>query len=134
MSAAQAVVWVAGAVVTLASFTAVLWWLVWPRIEDKLQEVAGEVRTMQGQLTDDAPDTIGRHARMAADAAAELPALREELAALATTVGGFEAWRSETDRRLGDLYAIVVALVGPDLRRRLFEEWTTEDEERRKQR
>lgn len=134
----EAGVWAAGAVVTLSGFTGVLWWLVWPRIEDKLQEVVSEVGGVRHVLDDDAPGSIGRHARVAAGAAAELPGIRAELERLASEQRNLGEWRLDVDRRLGGVEQVMVALAGPELRRRLLEDIaydrdTNRDTERRNQ-
>lgn len=85
---------IATAVLTLAG---VLWWLVWPRVEDKLTELVRGVHAVEGALDDERPDTVGRHARTAAR---ELPAIRSELAKLHAWQDDTDDWRARVDWRL----------------------------------
>lgn len=111
-----------GAVTTaLLAIGGVLWWLIWPRIEDKLQEMVRSLSRVETKLGDD-PDTVGRYARVAAGAAAELPGIKERLDTLAAAQQAVEDWRRDVDRRLGGVEQVMVALAGPELRRRLFED------------
>lgn len=111
---------VVGAVVTLLG---ALWWLLWPRVEDKLQAVIRQTAVVAGQLDPNTEGSTARHAKDAAEWAAEVPRLRER-------VESWERWRGETDRRISGLEGVLLALVGPELRRRLFEDPTDTPEGR----
>lgn len=122
--------WLASVVTALGVLGGVLWWLVWPRIEDKLSEVVASVAGVRRELADDQPDSVGRHAREAAKAAEQLPAIREQLSELARAQLDVDRWRGDVDRRLGGVEQVMVALAGPELRRRLFEDLSSDLAER----
>lgn len=125
MNAAAALLWLAAVVAAVSTVGGAAWWLLAPRVRDLIAEVAG-VRT---ELTDDSPGSVSRHARVAASAAAELPVIREQLSALAESQADVDRWRTDVDgrlhgltARLGGVEQVMVALAGPELRRRLFED------------
>lgn len=129
MRADELILYLGGIVGSLATLAAGMWWLVWPRIEDKLQDVARELSGVNAQLTSDAPDTLSGHARTAARYAAELPELRRDLAQLGDRQAELAAaqldadrWRGETDRRLGSVEEALIALLGRELRNRVIED------------
>lgn len=125
----DAILYLGGIVGSLATLAAGMWWLVWPRIEDKLQDVARELSGVNAQLTSDHPDTVSGHAKTAARFAAELPGLRQDLAQLADRQTELAAaqrtadrWRGETDRRLGSVEEALIALLGRELRNRVLDD------------
>lgn len=91
----------AGAAVTIG---AVVWWFIWPRIEDKLQAIAKGV------------DRVEEHA---ATAASETAGAAGDLAEIKRQVQDIASWRTNFDRRLGHVEGALIALLGPELRRRL---------------
>lgn len=127
MSRTVELILVAGGITTaLLAIGGVLWWLIWPRIEDKLQELVRGVSRVETKLGDD-PDTPGRHARVAAEAAAYLPAMREQLEKLTEQAAGVDEWRGVIERRMGSVEGALLALLGPELRRRLFTDLTGQE-------
>lgn len=101
-------------------------WLVAPRframVEDVVESKVGRVETKLDDQLEDKPDTIGRHAKVAAAAAAELPEMRRQLNALTAGQASVNQWRERFDRRLLIVEEIVLALVGPELRKRMLDE------------
>lgn len=92
-----------GAVTLVTAIGGGVAWLVWPRIADKIEGIARSVRAVEQATTNDDPDTISRHAKVAARAAAEIPELRAELHELADRFRAVDEWRNEIERRVGHL-------------------------------
>lgn len=129
MTLDDTILYLGGIVGALGTLAAGMWWLVWPRIEDKLQAVARELSGVNAQLTSNDPDTVRQHAKVAARAAAELPLLRADLQALtdrqaelSVHQSAVDKWRGETDRRLGSVEEALIALLGRELRNRVIED------------
>lgn len=99
MSPVEIVVWVASVVSAIAVLAGAVWWLVWPRVEDKLEQISKQVRGVDTQLSSDDPDTISRYARVAAGAASQLPGIHERLSEVAATQVAIEEWRTSFERR-----------------------------------
>lgn len=98
-----------------------LWWLIWPRIQDKLEQVARGVRAVERQTAGDQPDTLSRHARVAARAASELGGIKDQITHMAATQVRHDEWQTATDRRLEKLEAVLLELLAADLRARVRE-------------
>lgn len=125
----------ASLVTAVGALGAAAWWLLWPRVEDKLSELAAGLGRVEGELIDDTAGTVSRNAKVAAGAAAELPAIREQLDQLASAQHDIGRWRQgvdtqlrKVDTRLGSVEGVMVALAGPELRRRLLTDSTHTDE------
>lgn len=117
--------WLAATAATVTAVTILagaVWWLVWPRLEDKIEEVAKGVRRVEQQTASDDPDTLSRHARVAARAASEIPEIREQLDRMAETQTRHDEWQTNTDRRLTKLEAVLLELLSSELRQRLRDE------------
>lgn len=109
------------------SLAAGLWGLVWPRIEDKLQELAGGMREVTTQLQADVDGTTGAHAATAARAAAQLPELRRIVEHLAGRQAELEELRlperlqlvelqtENHERRLGSVEQALITSLGSEL-------------------
>ena len=133
MTPTDALLWLSAVVVAATTIGGAAWWLIAPRVRALIAEVAG----VREELTDDTPGSVSRHARVAATAAAELPVIRDQLASLAESQADVERWRGDVDSRLHGLTSrlagveqVMVALAGPELRRRLFEDIADEGKAR----
>lgn len=120
----------AGAVLAAVSgILGALWWLVWPRVEDKLQDVARSVTThVDAQLDGDRPDSVGGHAKAAAQ---QLPELRRAVSELAENQAEQMRWRAGVDRRVGSIEQALIALLGTELRGRLADDHDRDTERER---
>lgn len=107
-----------------------LGWLVWPRIEDRFEDIARSIGRVEEQTgaanSATPPDSLAAHAKRAAQAASEIPQIREQL----RRVGGdvermaekqnqLDAWQRATDARLLKLEEALIALMAGELRDRL---------------
>jgi hypothetical protein len=93
-------------------------WLVWPRIRAAIENVARGVTRLEEKLGDK-PDTVGRYAKVAAGAASDLPQIKRDVEAIAKSQEGLTKWRERTERRLTALEGILLALMGPELHKRI---------------
>lgn len=81
-----------------------LWWLVWPRIEDKLQQVVAGVEQLQPaveQLQPDKDGSTASNAALAARALSEFGTLRIQVGEL------LEAHRADQELRLPERMQLV---------------------------
>ena len=113
---------------SMATLCGVLWWLVWPRVEEKLEHVAQQATEHTAAL---APGSdLRRNAETAAGAAEQLPALVDRLDALEKhgtqlsrqhthQLQALEIWRTATEHRLGVFEQALLALLGRELGDRL---------------
>jgi hypothetical protein len=119
------------AVVTLVSaIGAGVWWLVWPRIEEKLQAVVHGVEQLQPAVEQLQPDRAGSAAHNAATAARALGQVAELRDQVAELLAHHEATNElriperlqlvelqleNTDRRLSGVEQAVIAQLGSEL-------------------
>lgn len=119
MSDPQALLTTLGASISTAvAIGGVIKWLVWPRFRSSIEEVARGVAGVRQELDGNNPDTVARHARVAARAAAQLPELVEQIGVLSARQDAIEQGRDEDRDRLSNIEAALVALMAPELRRR----------------
>lgn len=124
MSSVTSVLELAGAlVVSLATLGGAFLWLVWPRVEEKIEEVAGGVRRVVAATSGDLPDTLHRYAHVAATRSAEIPEISERLERLVSAQLDFAGWQDRTDerithleRQLVDLLATLAELLSREVR------------------
>lgn len=112
------VLWLASVVGAVGVLGGVVWWLILPRVREWFAELVVEVAGVRHQLSDDEDGTVGRHARVAARAVTEIPAMRREIQALANRQADLDEWKRRADIRLGSVEGALLALLGPELRRR----------------
>lgn len=112
---------IATAVTSLTIVIGALVWLVWPRIEARFEQIARSINRVEQATTADDPDTLSRHARVAAGAASEIPEIREQLAGIAAKQDSLDGWQRRTDRRLDSVEETVTLILSAELRARLRE-------------
>lgn len=95
-----------------------LLWLVWPRIRGAIEDVARGQARLEEKLGDK-PDTVGRYAKVAAAASSDIPQIKNDVEAIAKSQEGLTKWRERTERRLAALEGILMALMGPELHKRI---------------
>lgn len=105
-----------------------VWWLVWPRLRSQLEEVVRSVGRVEEATAGDRPDTLSRHARVAAGAASDVRELRGDVTSLTEKLTEYEEWQSTTDRRLGKLEEAIMALLSRDLWTRIREDGPQQDQ------
>ena len=119
------------AVVSLVSAIAAgIWWLVWPRVEDKLQQVVRGVEQLQPAVEQLQPDREGSAAHNAATAAKALGQVAELRGQVAELLQHHEAEQElriperlqlvelqleNTDRRLSGVEQAMIAQLGSEL-------------------
>lgn len=81
--------------------------------------VARGVRRVEQQTASDQPDTLSRHARVAAGAAAALPQIRAQIEAMAATQVRHDEWQVNTERRIEKLEGVLLELLADELHSRL---------------
>lgn len=89
-----------------------LWWLVWPRVEEKIEEVARGVRRVEQATSGDHPDSLHRYAHVAATRSAEIPEIAQRLDKLVSAHLDFAEWQDLTDDRISRLERQLVDLLG----------------------
>lgn len=116
---------VVGAVATLGGLA---WWLVWPRIREGIANVAVAAnQPLIRELGTQGPDTLGTNVRRAAQAAEKIPQIQRDIRAIAENQSEIAEWRENTDRRLNAVEQALVALLGQDLKARLFRDDPADD-------
>lgn len=118
MSVYELLIACAAVVTALSIVGGGLIWLVWPRIKDAIENVARGVTRLEEKLGDK-PDSVGRYAKVAAAASSDIPQIKHDVEAIAKSQEGLTAWRAKTERRLTALEGILLALMGPELHKRI---------------
>lgn len=114
---------VAAAAVTMTGAVgAAIWWLIWPRIRDAIREVARGVDRLEQQTASDDPDTLSRHARVAAAGVSEIPELREQVTAIGAKLTDYDDWKRRIENRVGKVEEVTMALLSRDLWSRIHED------------
>lgn len=124
----------AGAVTTaLGIVGGAIMWLVRPRVEAWARELVDSVHSVGAALDDTNRGSTAQHAKQAALAVRDLPDLVQRVDDLVERVDqvaaaqqSMSAWREDVaedirrmDYRVGSIESAVLALMGPELRRRL---------------
>lgn len=122
MSPLELLATTAAAITGLTIVGGALGWLLWPRVEERFEQIArsiGRVEQQTGAAQVTQPDTLAAHAKRAAQAAAEIPAIHEKIALMAEKQDALDAWQRATDSRLLKLEEALIALMADELRGRL---------------